>query len=42
MDLHLRFLKHPKNATNLLKPSGNNHITHEYIQVFSAIYLKNS
>ena len=27
MDIHLGFLKHPKNAANLLKASQENHMT---------------
>ena len=34
MDIHLGFLKHPKNAANLL----TQHINHDYIQMFSPVY----
>ena len=34
MDIHLGFLKHPKNAANLL----TSHINHDYIQMFSPVY----
>ena len=37
MDMHLGFLKHPKNAANLLKASRENHMVIMTIKVYNVL-----